>query len=81
MKLFLYNISETEADPRDVGTGSISPTDALIAPSGVHCDYVLANPSPLIPGRLEGGSQTFTNEGGEQEKEDFTYNCQDFCFS
>ena len=36
-------------------------------------DYVLANP-PF--GKKS--SQTFTNEEGEQEKEDLTYNRQDF---
>jgi type I restriction enzyme M protein len=47
--------------------------DALIAPSGVYYDYVLATP-PFA----KKTSQTFTNEEGEQEKEDLTYNRQAF---
>src|SRR5258705_13923679 len=50
-----------------------SPADALVADSGVRVDYVLANP-PF--GKKS--SMTFTNEEGEQEKEDLTYNRQDF---
>jgi type I restriction enzyme M protein len=67
MNLFLHNIGDIDSD------NSISPADALIAPSGVYYDYVLANP-PF--GKKS--SQTFTNEEGEQEKEDLTYNRQDF---
>jgi type I restriction enzyme M protein len=67
MNLFLHNIGDIDSD------SSISPADALIAPSGVYYDYVLANP-PF--GKKS--SQTFTNEEGEQEKEDLTYNRQDF---
>src|SRR3954469_21102468 len=41
MNLFLHNIGDIDSD------NSISPADALIAPSGVYYDYVLANP-PLV---------------------------------
>lgn len=55
------------------GESSISANDSLIAPSKELYDYVLANP-PF--GKKS--SMTFTNEEGEQEKEDLTYNRQDF---
>jgi type I restriction enzyme M protein len=67
MNLFLHNIGDIDSD------NFISPADALIADTGVRYDYVLANP-PF--GKKS--SQTFTNEEGEQEKEDLTYNRQDF---
>jgi type I restriction enzyme M protein len=67
MNLFLHNIGDIDSD------NFISPADALIASSPVSFDYVLANP-PF--GKKS--SQTFTNEEGEQEKEDLTYNRQDF---
>ncbi len=67
MNLFLHNIGDITSD------NFISPTDALIADDGKRFDYVLANP-PV--GKKS--SQTFTNEAGEQEKEDLTYNRQDF---
>ena len=67
MNLFLHNIGDIDSD------NNISPADALIAPTNVRYDYVLANP-PF--GKKS--SQTFTNEEGEQEKEDLTYNRQDF---
>jgi len=67
MNLFLHNIGDIDAD------SAISPNDALIADIGVKYDYVLANP-PF--GKKS--SMTFTNEAGEQEKEDLTYNRQDF---
>ena len=54
MNLFLHNIGDIDSD------NNISPADALIAPSGVYYDYVLANP-PF--GKKS--SQTFTNEKGE----------------
>jgi type I restriction enzyme M protein len=73
MNLFLHNIGDIDSDPAKSGTGGISPADALIASSPVRYDYVLANP-PF--GKKS--SQTFTNEEGEQEKEDLTYNRQDF---
>ncbi|AMR33678.1 DNA methyltransferase [Mucilaginibacter sp. PAMC 26640] len=67
MNLFLHNIGDIDSD------NNISPADSLIAQSSTTYDYVLANP-PF--GKKS--SQTFTNEEGEQEKEDLTYNRQDF---
>ena len=67
MNLFLHNIGDIDSN------NFISPADALIADSGERFDYILANP-PF--GKKS--SQTFTNEEGEQEKEDLTYNRQDF---
>jgi len=67
MNLFLHNIGDIDSD------NFISPADALIADNGERFDYILANP-PF--GKKS--SQTFTNEEGEQEKEDLTYNRQDF---
>ncbi|MFN7261006.1 MAG: N-6 DNA methylase [Cyclobacteriaceae bacterium] len=67
MNLFLHNIGDIDSD------NFISPADALIAQSADKYDYILANP-PF--GKKS--SQTFTNEEGEQEKEDLTYNRQDF---
>jgi type I restriction enzyme M protein len=67
MNLFLHNIGDIDSD------NFISPADALIAASSETYDYVLANP-PF--GKKS--SQTFTNEDGELEKDDLTYNRQDF---
>jgi len=67
MNMFLHNIGEMD------GESLISPNDALIASSPVSVDYVLANP-PF--GKKS--SMSFTNEEGEQESEDLTYNRQDF---
>jgi type I restriction enzyme M protein len=67
MNLFLHNIGDIESD------NFISPNDSLITDSGTRYDYILANP-PF--GKKS--SMTFTNEVGEQEKEDLTYNRQDF---
>lgn len=67
MNLFLHNIGDIDSE------NFISPADALIAPSPTTYDYVLANP-PF--GKKS--SQTFTNEEGELEKDDLTYNRQDF---
>jgi len=67
MNMFLHNIGEIDGD------STVLPTDSLIADSGVRYDYVLANP-PF--GKKS--SMTATNEEGELEKEDFTYNRQDF---
>ena len=67
MNLFLHNIGDIDS------ASFISPADALISDSGERFDYVLANP-PF--GKKS--SQTFTNAAGEQEKEDLTYNRQDF---
>jgi type I restriction enzyme M protein len=68
MNMFLHNIGEID------GEAMISPNDALIAPSRKSFDYVLANP-PF--GKKS--SMSFTNEEGEQETDDLTYNRQDFC--
>jgi type I restriction enzyme M protein len=67
MNLFLHNIGEID------GESYISPADSLVADSGLRADYVLTNP-PF--GKKS--SMTFTNEEGEQQKEDLTYNRQDF---
>ncbi|MGE0590174.1 MAG: N-6 DNA methylase [Cyclobacteriaceae bacterium] len=67
MNMFLHNIGDIDSD------SFISSTDSLVADSGERFDYVLANP-PF--GKKS--SMTFTNEEGEQEKEDLTYNRQDF---
>jgi type I restriction enzyme M protein len=67
MNLFLHNIGDID------GNTLISPNDSLIALPDTKYDYVLANP-PF--GKKS--SMTFTNEEGEQEKEDLTYNRQDF---
>jgi type I restriction enzyme M protein len=67
MNLFLHGIGEIDGDSR------VASTDALIATPSVTFDYVLANP-PF--GKKS--SMTFTNEEGEQEKEDLVYNRQDF---
>lgn len=67
MNLFLHNIGDFESE------SFISPNDALIADEGKRVDYVLANP-PF--GKKSG--MTFTNEEGEQETDDLTYNRQDF---
>ena len=67
MNMFLHNIGQID------GESMIAPTDALLAHPGEHYDYVLANP-PF--GKKS--SMTATNEAGEQEREEFTYNRQDF---
>ena len=67
MNLFLHNIGDIDSD------NLISPNDSLIADSGERFDYILANP-PF--GKKS--SMTFTNEAGEQEKDDLTYNRKDF---
>lgn len=67
MNMFLHNIGEIDGDT------PVSPNDALIADSGQRFDYVLANP-PF--GKKS--SMSFTNDEGEQEKDDLTYNRQDF---
>lgn len=67
MNMFLHNIG-------DIGDETlISAQDALIAPASETVDYVLANP-PF--GKKS--SLNITNEEGEQEKDDLTYNRQDF---
>jgi type I restriction enzyme M protein len=67
MNMFLHNIGEIDGD------SAVSSNDALIAPPTHTVDIVLANP-PF--GKKS--SMTFTNEEGEQEKDDLTYNRQDF---
>jgi len=67
MNMFLHNIGEID------GNSMISPNDSLVAASATTYDYVLANP-PF--GKKS--SMSFTNEEGEQEKDDLTYNRQDF---
>jgi len=67
MNMFLHNIGEIDGD------SMVSPNDALVADSGKRYDYVLANP-PF--GKKS--SMSFTNDEGEQEKDDLTYNRQDF---
>ncbi len=67
MNMFLHNIGEIDGDLL------VSPNDALVAPSPQSYDYVLANP-PF--GKKS--SMSFTNEEGEQETDDLTYNRQDF---
>jgi type I restriction enzyme M protein len=67
MNMFLHNIGEID------GESAIASTDALVADTGVRYDYVLTNP-PF--GKRS--SMTFTNEEGEQDKEDLVYNRQDF---
>jgi len=67
MNMFLHNIGDIDSD------NFISPADALIAASPITYDYVLANP-PF--GRKS--SMTFTNDEGEQDTDDLTYNRQDF---
>lgn len=68
MNLFLHNIGEMTQEEIIV-----SSNDALIADSGERFDYVLANP-PF--GKKS--SMTITNDEGEQEREELTYNRQDF---
>ncbi|MFQ5588680.1 MAG: N-6 DNA methylase [Nitrospiria bacterium] len=67
MNMFLHNIGEIDGD------SAVSANDALIAPPAHTVDMVLANP-PF--GKKS--SMTFTNEAGEQEKDDLTCNRQDF---
>ena len=67
MNMFLHNIGEID------GESMVSPNDALVAASTQSVDYVLANP-PF--GKKS--SMSFTNEEGEQETDDLTYNRQDF---
>jgi type I restriction enzyme M protein len=67
MNLFLHNIGDIDSE------NVISPNDSLIADPGSRYDYILTNP-PF--GKKS--SMTFTNEEGEQEREDLTYNRQDF---
>jgi type I restriction enzyme M protein len=65
--MFLHNIGEID------GESMVSSNDALVADSGTRYDYVLANPPFGKKSALN-----FTNEEGEQDKHDLTYNRQDF---
>lgn len=67
MNMFLHNIGEIDGDVL------ISPNDALVAASAQSFDLVLANP-PF--GKKS--SMSFTNDEGEEETDDLTYNRQDF---
>jgi type I restriction enzyme M protein len=67
MNMFLHNIGDIDSE------AFILPTDSLISDTGLRVDYVLTNP-PF--GKKS--SMTSTNKEGEQEKEDLTYNRQDF---
>ncbi len=67
MNMYLHNIGEMG------GESFISSNDALVSDDGNRYDYVLANP-PF--GKKS--SMTITNEQGEAEKEDLSYNRQDF---
>ncbi|WP_372745961.1 N-6 DNA methylase [Lutibacter sp.] len=67
MNMFLHNIGEID------GETFISSADALISDDGARYDYVLANP-PF--GKKS--SMTITNEEGNLEKQDLSYNRQDF---
>lgn len=67
MNLFLHNIGDLDAD------SLISPADSLVSDTGLRVDYVLTNP-PF--GKKS--SMTFVNEEGDLEKEELTYNRQDF---
>ncbi len=67
MNMYLHNIGEIDGD------SFLSANDALISDDGSRYDYVLANP-PF--GKKS--SMTITNEAGEIQKEDLSYNRQDF---
>ena len=67
MNMILHNIGEIDGEP------TVAAADALVAAPDETVDHVLANP-PF--GRKS--SFTATNEEGKEEKEDFTYNRQDF---
>lgn len=77
MNLYLHNIGDIyeKKDKIPAGGSNLPVTrgDALLADSGLRVDYVLTNP-PF--GKKS--SMTFTNEEGEQEEEDLTYNRNDF---
>ena len=67
MNMFLHNIGEIDGD------SMVSPNDALVADDGKRFDYVLANP-PF--GKKS--AMSFTNDDGDQARDDLTYNRQDF---
>jgi type I restriction enzyme M protein len=67
MNLFLHNIGDINAEP------PVKREDSLLTKPSELFDYVLANP-PF--GKKS--SITITNEEGKEEKEDLTYNRDDF---
>ena len=67
MNMYLHNIGEIG------GEVTVSGADSLAADPGARYDYVLTNP-PF--GKKS--SITVTTEEGKQEKQNFTYNRQDF---
>ena len=67
MNLFLHNISDF------AGKSPITRADSLLSDPGERFDYVLTNPPFGTKSTI-----TFTNEEGDQEKEDTVYNRQDF---
>jgi type I restriction enzyme M protein len=67
MNMLLHNIGQLDAEPTVAGT------DALLATPSSTVDYVLTNP-PF--GKKS--SFTMTNGEGKEEKEELTYNRQDF---
>ncbi len=70
MNLFLHNIGSLTGDV------PVKRNDSLLSDPGTRFDYVLTNP-PF--GRKS--SYVVENEEGEQEREDLTYNRQDFWVS
>ena len=67
MNMYLHNIGEIDGDT------PIKSADALVSDDGLRVDYVLANP-PF--GKKS--SITITNEQGDVEQQDMSYNRQDF---
>jgi len=67
MNLFLHNIGELDGEP------SVERADALLTQPATLYDYVLANP-PF--GKKS--SMTITNEEGVEDKDQLTYERQDF---
>ena len=67
MNLFLHNISDFG------GKSPITRGDSLLSDPGERFDYVLTNPPFGTKSTI-----TYTNEEGDQEKEDTVYNRQDF---
>lgn len=67
MNILLHSIGDIDSEP------TIEPTDALIAPPKKTFDYVLTNPPFGKKSAI-----TLTNGAGKAEKEDLTYNRQDF---
>jgi len=67
MNLFLHNVGDLVGEP------TVERADALLTTPTVQFDYVLANP-PF--GKKS--SMTITNEEGEEDKDQLTYERQDF---